>query len=379
MIIKNILARKIIDSRGEDTIEVLINGQKASSPSGKSTGKYETPPYHKSIDWNIKEINGLKTSLEFNSFSDLKKLELLIKNKFKLNSPLEFGANALFALESAILKALAKEQNKDLWQVINIVAKRLPIPIGNAVGGGLHSKHYQYRTVFQEFLLIPQEKSFIKNVASIKSNHLLLKKQLSAKFMNDEGAWQTPLDEEKILQILSKFKKIKIGVDVASSTFYKNSLYNYQDKTLSREEQLDYIIYLQNKYSILYLEDSFHEEDFKYFSKISKSKNKLIVGDDLTATHLSRIKKAVQTKAINAVIIKPNQNGSLLALQEIFNYCKKHKIITILSHRSGETLDSAIADYAFAFQADYIKCGIATKWRESKLNRLIEIESSLKK
>ncbi|MEK6800435.1 MAG: phosphopyruvate hydratase, partial [Nanoarchaeota archaeon] len=119
------------------------------------------------------------------------------------------------------------------------------------------------------------------------------------------------------------------------------------------------------------------EEDFEGFSKIQR-KNSLVIGDDLTATQLPRLRKAINAKSINAMIIKPNQNGSLFELKKIFETCKKHKIKTILSHRSGETLDNALADYAFGFQADFIKTGISTKWREVKLNRLIEIEKEIK-
>ena len=204
-----------------------------------------------------------------------------------------------------------------------------------------------------------------------------LKKELKSKNVNDEGAIETDIEEEQILQMLKDFKsKINIGIDIAASSFYKNKIYVYNDKSLSREEQIDYINELIEKYNLLYCEDPINEEDFSAFSRIKK-KN-LVVGDDLTATHISRAKKAIKSKAINAMIIKPNQNGSLIELAEIFNLCKKHKLKTILSHRSGETLDNALADYAFAFQADYIKCGIKTKWREVKLKRLIEIEKSLK-
>ena len=163
MLIKEVRARKIKDSRREDTIEVSVNECKASSPSGKSTGKFETPSYHKSINWNIKSINSLKFDFEINSFADLKKVENLIKKKFKLKDAKQFGANALFALESAILKALAKSEKKELWQVINPKAKDFPVPIGNAIGGGKHSEDFKVHPIFQEFLLIPHEKTFEKN------------------------------------------------------------------------------------------------------------------------------------------------------------------------------------------------------------------------
>ena len=156
--------------------------------------------------------------------------------------------------------------------------------------------------------------------------------------------------------------------------------YSYKNPMLKRdvEEQEKYISNLIENFDIFYIEDPFQENDFSGFSKLrSLNKNALITGDDLTATHLLRLKKAISKKAINAMIIKPNQNGSLFELKEIFDMCKKHNIKTILSHRSGETLDSALADYAVAFQADFIKTGISTKYRKAKLKRLIQIEKSL--
>src|SRR3989344_434748 len=160
MIIKSISARKIKDSRSDFTIEVSVNGQKASSPSGKSTGKYETPSYCNSLEWNIKEINNFNElkNINISNFNDLSKVESLIKRKFKMYDAKQFGANALFALESAVLKALARSQNKNLWQVVNPKARKFPIPIGNAVGGGAHSRNANH-PIFQEFLLIPSKKN----------------------------------------------------------------------------------------------------------------------------------------------------------------------------------------------------------------------------
>ena len=125
-----ISAKKIKDSRGEYTIEVSVNGVNASSPSGKSKGKYETPSYHNSLEWNVKAINSFKElkNIEIKSFEDLSKVENLVRKKFNLKNVKEFGANSLFALESAILKALAKSLKKELWQVINSNACNLPLP-----------------------------------------------------------------------------------------------------------------------------------------------------------------------------------------------------------------------------------------------------------
>jgi len=378
MLLKRVRAKKIKDSRNQDTIEVSVNGCKASSPSGKSTSKSASPLYKKSLQWNIKFLNSLDFNLEINSFQDLKKLEALIRKKAKLKDEKSFGANALYALESAVLKALAKEQKQQLWQVINPRAKKFPVPVGNAIGGGLHS-HNPNHPIFQEFLIIPQSKSPKSNIKLMQTIHKKLKSSIKAKTKNDEGAWQTDLNNEQILEILSKIKNIRLGIDAAASAFYKNKEYLYKNKALNKKSQTIYINSLIKKYNLLYTEDPLVETDFKGFAKIKHTPNHLVVGDDITATHKTLLKKAIKNKSINAMIIKPNQNGSLLELAEIIKLCKKNKIKTILSHRSGETLDPALADYAFGFQTDFIKTGISTPFREVKLNRLIEIERKVKK
>ena len=378
MIIKAVGARAVKDSRGENTIEVSINKVRASSPSGKSTGIYETKPYRKSLKWNVDFLNKIKEfdNLEINSFDDLIKIEKLLKKKLKLKNVKGFGANALFALESAILKALAKDKGIELWQVVNPKAKKFPTPVGNAVGGGLHSSN-KNKPEFQEFLLIPKEKSFSKNVRIMNQVYSKLKVKLKTKTKNDEGGLQTSLSNDEVFETLSKFKNIRFGTDIAASSFYKKGKYNYKENKFDKKEQINYVNDLINKYNLFYVEDALDEKDFTGFAKV-KSRN-LIVGDDLTATQINRLEKAIRKKSINAIIIKPNQNGSLLEVKKVFEICKKHKIKTILSHRSGETLDNSLADYAFGFGADYIKCGIVTKWRRSKLDRMVEIERKLRR
>jgi len=376
MIIKDLVASKILDSRGEETIKVSVNGQEASAPNGKSVGKYETPSYYNNLEWNIEAINCLSFDFPINSFEDLKKVENFICSRFKFRFAKQFGANALYALESAILKALAKSKNKPLWNVINPEARIMPVPVGNAIGGGLHSKKFKIHPVFQEFLLIPKEKSIKENVETMNKIYNELGKSLNAEQKNDEGAWQAPITNDEALELLSKYKnKIRIGVDIAASSLFKNGLYRYNGKELNNSSQTAYVNNIIEKYNLFYVEDPLEEEEFYGFKKINK--NNLVVGDDLTATQLGRLKEAIKNNSINAMIIKPNQNGSLLELKKIFDICKENKIKTILSHRSGETMDSALADYAFAFEADFIKTGISTAWRQAKLNRLIEIEESL--
>ena len=371
MIIKKVIAKSVKDSRGEPTIQVIVKtlrGKfKTSAPSGKSRGRYEVRPYARSLKTDIGLINNLDLNkLDIDSFNNLKKIEKLIKNKI--------GANSLFALEASLLKALACENGKELWEFLGGKKKAI-LSVGNAVGGGMHSKGVKGKKPdFQEFL-------FISDYKTNKIAYKLARKLLRAHQRNDEGAWETSLSNEEVLEIMDKVRKkirkgINIGLDVAASSFYKNGKYVYKNPVmrLSKSEQIDYISKLIKKYKIFYVEDGLNENDFSGFGELGrKCKNCLIVGDDLTVTNPERLKKAIRMRAINGVIVKPNQIGSLLKVKEVIDLCKRYKIKTIMSHRSGETKDNTIADLAVGFGCDFIKTGIYGSVRESKLKRLVKI------
>jgi enolase len=399
VIIKSVSAKEIFDSRKEKTILVSINTNmgvfSASSPNGKSTGKYAAKIYKKDIEQDIKTIKKFSDYFSkeiIENFDDLRRIEDII-NDF-------VGANTLFAFESAILKALAKSQKKEIWELINPSAKNFPRLVGNCIGGGKHSKTTEGKKPdFQEFLLIPNSKSVKESFEINKKTkndiqNLLKKNDKNFKNKkNDEDAWMSSLNEKEIFEIL-KTLKVPIGTDIASSTFYKRKKYNYENPMLKRdsEEQLMYISNLIKNFDLFYIEDPFNEEDFVGFSKLlhrsvyPMAKNagakqfpkKLIIGDDLTVTNYKRLKKAIEMKSINGIIVKPNQIGSLLEVKEVCNLAKKNDIKIIFSHRSGETEENILADLAFGFQADFFKSGITGKERISKINRLIEIENSLK-
>ena len=389
VIIKSVSAKEIFDSRKEKTILVSINTNvgifSASSPNGKSTGKYAAKIYKKNLEQDIKTIKKFSDYFSkevIENFDDLRRIEDII-NDF-------VGSNTLFAFESAVLKAIAKKKKKEIWELINPSAKKLPRLIGNCIGGGAHTKtheNFEKKPDFQEFLLIPNsnsvKESFEINKKTKNDIQNILKKN-DRNFKNkknDEDAWTTSLNEKEIFEIL-KTLKIPIGTDIASSTFYKRKKYNYENPMLKRdsEEQLIYISNLIKNFDLFYIEDPFNEEDFANFSKLlRKFPKKLIVGDDLTVTNYKRLKKAIEMKSINGIIVKPNQIGSLLEVKEVCELAKKNNIKIIFSHRSGETEENILADLAFGFQADFFKSGITGKEREVKIKRLIEIEGSLNK
>jgi len=382
MKIKSVSGKSILDSRQEKTILVSIKTNvgsfSASSPTGKSTGKHEKKLYKKSLDGDIKIIKDFSDYFSeevIEKFEDLRRIEDIIKG--------HVGANTLFALESAVLKAISKEQKKEVWQLINPNTKNMPRLVGNCIGGGKHSESInEKKPDFQEFLLIPNSKSIkksfeINNKAKKDTENILerVDKNFENK-KNDEDAWMTSLNDKEVLDSLKKLK-LPLGIDMASSSFYKRKKYDYNNPPLKRtgEEQLGYLSNLIKNFDLFYIEDGFNEEDFENFAKLLKKfPDKLIVGDDLTVTDYKRLEKAIKMKSINSIIVKPNQCGSLLEVRDVCELAKKNNIKIIFSHRSGETEENILADLAFGFQADFFKCGIEGDVREEKIKRLIEIE-----
>jgi len=398
MFINEVKGRIIKNSRGEISIEVIVKTLKgnfsSSAPSGKSKGKYEAPDYNeRGINFSLRLLNEFCLKLKnknitLQKFDDLKNIEDQLKLFEKEFGVL--GANVTYALEVSLLKAASKEIDKELWDFILENKKiQIPMPVGNCIGGGMHS-HTNKKPDFQEFLFIPNEKTFSNAFTKMFRAYELVKREIKTLEKqwiiktNDEKAWQTDLSNELCLDILKtvadKFG-LRIGLDFAASTFFSNGEYIYKNKAMVRDKEahLEYINLLIKRYDLFYIEDPINEEDFLSFSRLIsfKNSNTLIVGDDLTATHIDRIKKSIMHKSINAVIIKPNQNGYLMQIKEIVELCKKNNLKIIFSHRSGETMDDALADLAIGFQADFIKTGINGRERLIKLRRIIEIEKSL--
>jgi len=373
------IVNKIYNSRGEATIEVEYNNAIGRAPSGASKGLNEVKDYNKDIDSEIKDLSKLSKkieSLNINTFDNLASVEDLTK---------ELGGNTRIALEFSIF--LSKQGYK--W----LPGRRLPRPLGNVIGGGKPIKEGSIN--IQEFLVIDGESesffdSAFKNLSFHRFIHEKLERidKLSYKRMTDEGAWSPNLRDEEILDLLysscKKFK-LKLGIDMAASSFFDGQYYNYKDnrdnkeqnreKKLDKEQQIKYVNKLIKKYKLYYVEDPLEENDFEGFSHISR--NALVCGDDLITTNIDRLREAIQNKSISALIIKPNQIGSLIKMKEVILEAKKYNIVPVISHRSGETLDYSIADLAVGFEIPIIKCGIFGKERQAKIDRLIQIEKEL--
>lgn len=390
-----IKGERVLDSRGQETIAVFVKTARGiftcSSPSGKSKGKYETPSFNKDVQGSIEMLHGFAEkikSVSFERFEDLDKIEKITGKKI--------GANTLYALEASVLKALAAEEKKELWELLG-KGKKMPVPVGNTIGGGLHTQPVSgLRADFQEFEVIPRLRKFADNVFVMKKFHEITGKRLELMRvrgkLNDENAFSTSLDNETCLDVMQASReelmneldeRIDIGLDVASSSFFTGIVYDYKNnrRVRKRAEQVNYLKLLAEKYNLFYLEDPLDEEDFSSFAELREllnhEKPTLIVGDDLVVSSVERLKRAIKIKSVNSIIVKPNQNGSLLEIKKLIELAKKNNIATVMSHRSGETMDNTIADLAFSWQTDFIKTGIIGKERDAKLKRLVEIESKI--
>lgn len=414
MIVQDVKARKIRNSHGDSTLSVVVETKdgkfEASAPGGVSRGKNEAEPFSiKGVDFSINFVNvlGKKVVIDktvFNDFSDLAKLEEFIRKFDKTKEFSLVGANAVYAFEAALLKAIAASYELQLYSLLSEgrKPKKLPAPLGNCIGGGKHTKQ-EKKTDFQEFLLLPQTKHFFDayfiNIQAYKeAKREILKRDSAWKgSLTDESAIASSLDNEAVLRLLSDVIKeikndfnikVELGLDVAASSFWNGANYAYKNlpdsQRLGKEEQLNYIADLIEKYNLAYVEDPLEEKDFEGFARllrIMKQRNSscLVAGDDLICTQLERLKRAIDNKSINAVIIKPNQNGSLLAVKEVIELARTNDITTIISHRSGETLDNTIAHLAVGWGIPIIKTGILGRERFAKLHELLRIERTLSK
>jgi enolase len=401
MFVKEVIPSLVKNSRGNKTVQVELETYEGkfvvSAPSGKSKGKSEVASYNsKGIDHSLKMLKAFCLTLKHQNFlikkiDDLKQLIHLMK-RFEGRYG-KFGGNVSYALESVFLKAAAADNGKELWQFINDdvnagLKPKIPMPVGNCIGGGLHSGMIKgKRPDFQEFLLIPKEKTFSRAVTVNLRAYEEAKHLLGSRKRNDENAWMTGKTNEEVLEILKKVAKkhkMRIGLDVAASSFYERGYYKYKNKELIRDkvDQADYIEGLIKKFGIFYVEDGMQEEDFSGFKEILNSvkkakKNTLVVGDDLTTTNMRLVRRAVTSGTINAMIVKPNQIGSMIEVRNVVQFCKNHEITMIFSHRSGETMDDTLADYCVGFGGQFMKAGIYGRERLIKLKRVMEIERKL--
>jgi enolase len=415
--IKKLHGREILDSRGNPTLEVdcvLDSGSmgRAAIPSGTSTGDYEAlelrdeekerfggKGVRKAIR-NISEIISPKL-LEMDGLDQRLLDDTLIELDGTENKS-NLGANSMLGVSLAVSYAAARSRNLPLYRHIGGEnAKTLPVPMMNLINGGAHADN---PILFQEFMIVPTgaEKfhDAIRMAAEIfQSLKAMLKKSGFRTNVGDEGGFAPDMKNEDAIQVILESaekagykpgKDLWIALDVAASEFYdrKKNIYKFEksessdnkDKSLVSEEMVKLYEDWLNSYPILSIEDGLSQDDWKGWMSLTRSLGDRvqIVGDDLFVTHKKRLERGIKEKSANAILIKPNQIGTLTETLDCIEEAKKAGFSTIISHRSGETEDTTIADLAVATNAGAIKSGSASRTdRVAKYNRLLRIEEEL--
>ncbi len=412
--ISRIVAREILDSRATPTIEVSVLTDigtygTASVPSGGSVGKYEDVElrdgdparYHgngvlKAVN-NAQNIIGPK--LVGIEVSEQEKIDGLMIDQDGTNNESKLGANAILAISIATIKAAANSYKLPLFKYIANRYRqgdtlKIPGPIFNLINGG---KHGAGNLDFQEFHVIPSTQMSYSDAlragtetwANLK-NELIHRNAIHS--VGDEGGFApnlfTNADALELMSLVIKNSNYRLGqdlylgLDVAADEFFKDGKYNIKDapRPLSRGELTELYVNLSKDYGLLGLEDPLDQEDWAGWTELSHAlpASVMIIGDDLIATNAKRLQKAIDNKSCNAVIVKPNQIGTVTETIELIRLATANKVTTIASHRSGETNDSFIADFAVGMGTNYAKFGAPDRGeRVAKYNRLLEIESYL--
>ena len=402
--IKSITAREIKDSRNKPTIETTVETDKGSFsacvPSGASTGIREALELRdadgKGVNTAISNVNDIIApklkGMDVLNQTEIDRTMLELdgtENKSKL------GANAILSVSLAVARAGAASEKIPLYQWIAKLAGNeaelfSPLPMFNILNGGAHAKN---DLDIQEFMIVPQKKTMTENLVIGNAVFLKLKEEIKTQFgedhlgLGDEGGFAPPISSaEKALFLIKGAcdgqADVKFALDCAASEFYKDGKYVVENEEYTRSQMLDFYKNLVNEFPIISIEDPFSEEDWEGFKEITKELNGkvTVVGDDLTTTNIKTIKEAHNQSAINAVLIKLNQIGSLTETIEAINMTKSFGWKVIVSHRSGETIDDFIADLAVGTGADMLKSGSPAKEeRMCKYQRIIGIENELNK
>jgi len=411
--IKKIVSRQVFDSRGNPTVEtdVITTNNiigRAAVPSGASTGEHESVELRDGLDsymgksvFNaVKNVNEI-ISKELNNLSIFDQ-KLIDEKMIKLdgtNNKSKLGANAILSVSLAVSKAAANEKNISLFKYLgDSNSNVLPVPLMNIINGGSHSDS---PISFQEFMIVPVGAKSFTNALQIGNEvfhnlKYILKSRGLSTAVGDEGGFAPELDgtEDAINTIIEAVNKagyemkkdVMIALDCASSEFYKDGYYDYSifeknnSTKLNSNQQVDFLVELCEKYPIISIEDGMDENDWDGWKLLTeKIGDKVqLVGDDLFVTDLNRLSKGINEKIGNSILIKFNQVGSLSETISSINLASENNFTSVISHRSGETEDSTIADLCVAFNTGQIKTGSMSRSdRMSKYNQLLRIEEEL--
>ena len=404
--ISDIQGREILDSRGWPALEVVLtlNGQVtavAGVPSGASTGSYEAwelrdadlNRFHgRGLLKSLSHIQALSHALKKHPVGSQSALDAFLKNWDGTHNKSRVGANTLLGVSLAYAKALALNQKKPLFESFGPKDYVLPLPLINVLNGGAHANN---NLDVQEFMLVPYGFPSFKSalqagVETFQCLKALLKKEGLSTAVGDEGGFAPMLKENEsglkwLLRAIEKAgysfeTQIALAVDVAGSELYQDGFYQWEQERLSHPELISIYKEWRQKYPLISIEDGLAEEDWKGWQELTKTlqDNTQLVGDDLFVTQIDRLKKAIQLKVGNALLVKINQVGTLSEAHSALQMARNKGYGLCISHRSGETEDSSIADLSLAWGVNQIKTGSVCRGeRVAKYNRLLRIEEKL--
>ncbi len=407
LIIDIILAREVLDSRGNPTIEaeVILEGGstgRAIVPSGASTGAHEAHEMRdggsrymgKGVTQAVSHIEQtIAPTLCGLSALDQATVDLTMKELDGTENKSKLGANSILAVSMATARAASNGLGLPLYRYLGgPMASLLPVPLMNVINGGAHAAN---NLDFQEFMLVPHGAQTFREALRMGAEVFhtlksLLKDQGLSTAVGDEGGFAPNLSSndsagELLVKAIEKTgfkpgKEISLALDVASTEFFDNGIYNYGGNKFSSHEMIDQLSQLVNSYPIISIEDGLAEDDWEGWAELTKQLGSKIqlVGDDLFVTNTNRLQRGIDNKIANSILIKVNQIGSLTETLQAIDLATRSGYTSVISHRSGETEDTTIADLSVATKAGQIKTGsLSRSERVAKYNQLLRIEDEL--
>jgi len=379
MRLEGLKALPVLNSNGDYTIMVTLSTKKNKSrtivPGGTSAGAHEKKTT--STNDAVARIKILNNKLKG---QELTKIDELIETE---------AGNVSTGISIATQKLIAKEKGKQYYEQLG--GNTLPIPFMNIINGGMHAGN---ELSFQEFMIAPIGKTFSESILMATEVYKSLKNELKNKYgkqatnVGMEGGFSPPMKKNtealktitNVLEKLGYREEVKLAIDAAANSFY-NKNYQVDGLTLNKEKLINYYEKITKDYNLISIEDPFNEEDFMSFNELhERLKNTQIVGDDLTVTNPERVIKAVDNKSCNCLLVKINQAGTVNKAMKAINEARKDNWNLMISHRSGDSCDSFIADLTVGLNAGMIKAGAPARGeRVAKYNRLLEIENELGK
>lgn len=402
MKITNLYAREILDSRGNPTVECELTTEnftvRASVPSGASTGTNEAlelrdgdSRYHgKGVTKAVNNVNTIIKNALIGKELNQKVLDNLLLELDGTKNKTNLGANAILSVSLCIMKAIAKSQNKDIYELFD-GPYTMPYPMMNIINGGVHATS---SLEIQEFMIVPNQSTFKERLRcgaevfqTLKS---ILKQNGFSTSVGDEGGFAPTFKtiEEALDYIMLAIKEsgyipgkdVNLALDAAASEFYKEGKYTINKKELTKEELINYYIKLTETYPIISIEDAFSEDDIGSIKKLTEliGNKIMLVGDDYFVTNIEYLQKGITEKYNNAILLKANQIGTITEMLETIKLAKNSGFKTIISHRSGETEDTFISQMAVGLNLGYIKTGSLCRGeRIAKYNELLRIEEKV--